>query len=176
MQPTEKVKHAKTAQQALESLMRLCARAERSSGDAMRLMASWQVPPQEREGVLQRLKADKFIDDRRYAEAFVREKINLSAWGRYKILAALRRKGIAESTVNEAMNIYERNDTADRLSERLERKARTVKYDTPYQLRTKLLRHGVSLGYSFDEVAQSVDTVMKKITNDTCDEDTFTSF
>lgn len=74
------------------------------------------------------------------------------------------------------MNIYERNDTADRLSERLERKARMVKYDTPYQLRTKLLRHGVSLGYSFDEVAQSVDTVMKKITNDTCDEDTFTSF
>lgn len=176
MQPTEKVKRAKTAQQALESLMRLCARAERSSGDAMRLMASWQVPPQEREGVLQRLKADKFIDDRRYAEAFVREKINLSAWGRYKILAALRRKGIAESTVNEAMNIYEHNDTADRLSERLERKALTVKYDTPYQLRTKLLRHGVSLGYSFDEVAQSVDTVMKKITNDICDEDTFTSF
>ena len=87
MQPTEKVKRAKTAQQALESLMRLCARAERSSGDAMRLMASWQVPPQEREGVLQRLKADKFIDDRRYAEAFVREKINLSAWGRYKIAA-----------------------------------------------------------------------------------------
>ena len=162
MQPTEKVKRAKTAQQALESLMRLCARAERSSGDAMRLMASWQVPPQEREGVLQRLKADKFIDDRRYAEAFVREKINL--------------KGIAESIVNEAMNLYERNDTADRLSERLERKARTVKYDTPYQLRTKLLRHGASLGYSFDEVAQSVDTVMKKITNDTCDEDTFTSF
>ena len=39
MQPTEKVKRAKTAQQALESLMRLCARAERSSGDAMRLMA-----------------------------------------------------------------------------------------------------------------------------------------
>ena len=176
MQPTEKVKRTKTAQQALESLMRLCARAERSSGDAMRLMASWQVPPQEREGVLQRLKADKFIDDRRYAEAFVREKINLSAWGRYKILAALRRKGIAESIVNDAMALYESNDTAERLLERLERKARSVKYDTPYQLRTKLLRHGISLGYSFYEVAQSVDTVIRKITNDTCDEDTFTSF
>lgn len=154
--------------------MRLCARAERSSGDAMRLMATWQVPQQEREGVLQRLKADKFIDDRRYAEAFVREKINLSAWGEYKILSALRNKGIDEGTAREAMLLYEREDTAERLAERLERKARTVKYDTPYQLRTKLLRYGASLGYTFEQVAQSVDRIMEKITDNTCEEDTFT--
>lgn len=175
MQPADKkIKRTKTAQQALESLMRLCARAERSSGDAMRLMATWQVPQQEREGVLQRLKADRFIDDRRYAEAFVREKINLSAWGEYKILAALRRKGIDENTVREAMSLYMRTDTTERLEERLQRKARTVRYDTPYQLRTKLLRYGASLGYTFEQVAQSVDRIMEKITNDTCEEDTFT--
>ena len=176
MQQDRKIKRAKTAQQALESLMRLCARAERSSGDAMRLMATWQVPQQERDAVLQRLRDEKFIDDRRYAEAFVREKINLSAWGEYKITAALRRKGIDDDTVREAMSLYVRTDTEERLDERLQRKARTVKYDTPYQLRTKLMRYGASLGYSFDQVAQSVDRIMENTTNDTCEEDTFTLY
>lgn len=176
MQQDRKIKRAKTAQQALESLMRLCARAERSSGDAMRLMATWQVPQHERDAVLQRLRDEKFIDDRRYAEAFVREKINLSAWGEYKITAALRRKGIDDDTVREAMSLYVRTNTEERLEERLQHKARTVKYDTPYQLRTKLMRYGASLGYSFDQVAQSVDRIMENITNDTCEEDTFTLY
>lgn len=177
MQPTDKkIKRAKTAHQALESLMRLCARAERSSGDAMRLMASWQVPQQEREGVLQRLMHEKFIDDRRYAEAFVREKTNLSAWGEYKIRTALRRKGIAEETVAEAMKIFACCDTPERLDERLRRKARTTKYDTSYQLRTKLMQYGASLGYPFEEVGQSVDRIMRETTNDKCDEDTFDLF
>ena len=177
MQQTEKkIKRAKTAQQALESLMRLCARAERSSGDAMRLMAAWQVPLQERKEVLQRLIREKFIDDRRYAEAFVREKLNLSAWGGYKIRAALRRKGITEATAEEAMKLFGSSDTAGRLAERLERKALTTKYDTPYQLRAKLMRYGLSLGYGMEEVGECVDGIMRKTTNDTCEEDTFTLF
>ena len=83
--------------------MRLCARAERSSGDARRLMATWGVPEQDREGVLQRLKREKFIDDERYAEAFVREKVNLSGWGEWKIRSALKRKGVAEDVINAAL-------------------------------------------------------------------------
>ena len=67
-QPTKKSK-----EQALESLMRLCARAERSSGDAMRLMARWGVASSDRHEVLQRLLSERFIDDRRYAEAYIRE-------------------------------------------------------------------------------------------------------
>ena len=105
MLPTKpRVKRTKTAKQALESLMRLCARAERCKADAMRLMHGWEVPFDEREGVLRRLVAERYIDDRRYAEAFVREKSNLSAWGEYKIRSALKRKGIAECTISTRTN------------------------------------------------------------------------
>ncbi|MBO5984337.1 MAG: RecX family transcriptional regulator, partial [Rikenellaceae bacterium] len=61
LQTRERVKRTKSAEQALSSLMRLCARAERSSGDARRLMATWGVAEQDREKVLQRLKAERFI-------------------------------------------------------------------------------------------------------------------
>ena len=122
--PTKpKVKRPKTAEQALASLMRLCARAERSSGDAMRLMATWMVPEGDRQGVLQRLIKDRFIDDSRYAEAFVREKSNLSAWGEYKIRATLRRKGIADEIINNALQQMPTEQNIERLTERLDRKS-----------------------------------------------------
>lgn len=38
-----KVKRTKTAEQALRSLMNLCARSEKCSGDALRLMRGWGV-------------------------------------------------------------------------------------------------------------------------------------
>lgn len=162
----------KTAGQALASLMRLCARAERSSGDAMRLMNTWGVPREERDGVLQRLIRDRFIDDRRYAEAFVREKTNLSAWGMYKIRAALRRKGITDDLIAEALRSVPSAQSTERLEERLARKMRSVKYDNTYQLKTKLIRHGMSLGYAMDEVMACVEKITRNI-EDQCDENTF---
>ena len=43
MSPEPRQRKSKTAAEALQSLMRLCARAEKSTGDARRLMRSWGV-------------------------------------------------------------------------------------------------------------------------------------
>ena len=166
-----KVKRPKTAEQALASLMRLCARAERSSGDALRLMATWMVPEIDRQKVLQRLIKERFIDDSRYAEAFVREKSNLSAWGEYKIRTALRRKGITDDIINSALQQMPTEQNLERLTERLKRKMRTIKYDTTYQLKTKLIRHALSLGFTMDDVLKCVEDVMRDIkTEEECDD------
>lgn len=155
-QPTKKSK-----EQALESLMRLCARAERSSGDAMRLMARWGVASSDRHEVLQRLLSERFIDDRRYAEAFIREKINLSSWGEYKIRTTLRTKGIAEPIIAQALAEAVGLNDNNRLGERLERKLRTLKADTPYQLKAKLVRYGLSLGYPMDSVIECAEAALQ---------------
>ena len=101
MQPAKKIKRDKTPEQAYAALIRLCARSEKSSGDALRLMQRWGVEPSARQGVLQKLLADRFIDDNRYAEAFVRDKIRLSGWGARKIRTSLRLKGIAAAIKKE---------------------------------------------------------------------------
>lgn len=124
--------------------------------------------------MLQRLIADRFIDDRRYAEAFVREKTSLSSWGEYKIRATLKRKGISDEIIAEVCNSSETLHTTERLTQRLQRKARTYNYKTLYELKTKLLRHALSLGFQMDEALEGVEQVMKTINTDSkCDEDTF---
>lgn len=169
MQPTElKSKRAKSPEQALAALMRLCARAEKSTGDARRLMRGWGLAEQDAEKVLDRLVRDRFIDDSRYADAFVREKLRLSGWGAYKIRTALQRKGIERSIIDGALSQADRTDMARRLEEMLVRKARTVKHETPYELKTKLIRYGLSLGYDYESVLDAAATLTK--TTDPCDE------
>ena len=158
-----KPKRTKTPEQALAALMRLAARSEKSSGDAMRLMQNWGVEPSARCGVLQKLIDNKFIDDRRYAEAFVRDKMRFSGWGTFKLRAALRNKGIAVEIVNEVLGGLDGGDMSERLRERLERKMRTVKYASRYELKTKLMRYGASLGYDFESVAEVVDALISDV-------------
>lgn len=169
MQPTElKSKRVKSPEQALTALMRLCARAEKSTGDARRLMRGWGLAEQDAEKVLDRLVRDRFIDDSRYADAFVREKLRLSGWGAYKIRTALQRKGIERSIIDGALSQADRTDMARRLEEMLVRKARTVKHETTYELKTKLIRYGLSLGYDYESVLDAAATLTKTI--DPCDE------
>jgi len=154
-------KKVKTAEQALQSLMRMCARSERSSGDALRLMKRWGVADNETAKVLARLRAERFIDDARYAEAFVRDKLNLSGWGAYKIKMTLRTKGVAKDIIDEVVTpmLAETNMT-ERLEEIMRRRMRTLKYSSPYDAKTKLIRFAASRGYDLDEAVECASKIL----------------
>ncbi len=169
MQPDKlKKKRTKTPDEALASLMRLCARAEKSEGDARRLMRGWGLAERDAQQVLDRLIRDRFIDDSRYAEAFVREKLRLSGWGEYKIRTALQRKGVGKELIDTALSQADRSGMGERLAQQLERKARTVKYATQYELKTKLIRYGLSLGYDYEAVMDAASAMVRE--TDRCDE------
>jgi len=161
-----KPKRTKTPEQALTHLMQLCARAEKSSGDARRLMRTWGVEESARDGILQKLVEGRFIDDSRYASAFVREKSRIDGWGAFKIRTALQRKEIDRQTIDEALAQIDRDEAAERLRTLLARKLRGTKADTIYKLRGKLLRYGLSAGYDYAQVAEAVEQLTPDKDND----------
>lgn len=160
--PKNRERKPKSAQQALQSLMRLCARSEKSSGDALRLMQQWQVPHTERQGVLERLVEERFIDDGRYAEAYVREKSRLSGWGARKIAMQLRQKGVSQAIIDDALRQLDSNVELPRLVDKLRRKIRTTKYTSDYELRGKLMRYALSLGFDYDIVQRAVEDSLEE--------------
>ncbi len=158
----QKIKKDKTPEQALASLMKLCSKAEKSSGDAHRLMYRWGIDKANQDKILAQLTAQKFIDDERYAAAYVREKMRFSGWGAYKIRAALSTKGIARDTIDRAVDGLDADVMDDRLEKYLRRKKQVVKTTTPYEIRAKLMRYGLSLGYDYEKVSDAVDKTLKK--------------
>ena len=160
-QKVDRTKRTKTPQQALQSLMRMCARSEHSSGDALRLMKRWGVADDEARKVLARLLTDRFIDDARYAEAFVRDKLNLSGWGTYKIKMSLRNKGVSREIIEEVVSpMIEATDMKERLEDIMQRKLRTLKYSSTYDAKTKLIRFAASRGYEIEEAIECASKIL----------------
>ena len=152
-------RRTRTADEALQSLMRLCARAEKSTGDAYRLMRLWGVPEGEWRGVVERLVAERFIDNRRYAMLYTREKSSLAGWGAKKIAHQLAAKGIEREIIAEVTAQLDGDSMVDRLMDKLQRKSRTTKAANSYELRGKLLRYALGLGYDYEQAMSAIDKI-----------------
>ena len=145
----DKVKR-KTVEQALAVLRRQCARMERSEYDVRRSMMRWQMTSDEMASVVAQLVAERFVDNARYAEAFVRDKLRFSGWGRRKIVNALRTRQISQHIIASLDYMFDSEDESDKLAELLEKKARQVKAKNRYDLKDKLIRFGLYRGFDLD--------------------------
>ena len=144
----------------LERLQRQCARAEYCTGDIRRkAMKALDGDAEAAERVVEALVQDRFVDDRRYAGAFVREKSAIQGWGAVKIAHMLAAKGVDREVIMEAITEETDNEKADaRLRKLLETKARALSGDPA--IRLKLLKFGLSRGYHYEEV----DPIVRALT------------
>jgi regulatory protein len=126
----------------------------------MRLMRTWGVPEGVRQAVVDKLVAQRFIDNSRYAEVYVREKSRLSGWGARKIAMQLRAKGVDKETIAEALATIDKEEQGSRLAEKLRRKMRSTKAQSDYELRGKLLRYALGLCYDYDDASSALDKIM----------------
>ena len=131
----------------LKRAMNYCALAERCTHDLVRKMSEWEVPEEEFESILERLKQEKFLDDDRYANSFVADKWKLDQWGRSKISNGLFHKGFGEQQIQRALDTIDQDEYVGIMESVLTRKRETIKKETPVQQMKKIISFGTSRGY-----------------------------
>jgi len=148
-------------QKVLERLQRQCARMEYCVSDIRRkALKALEGDAEAADRIVASLVEDRFVDDRRYAGAFAREKASLQGWGAVKIRFMLRGKGISDGIISEALQEIDPEKAASKLDRLTAEKYRLLKDDP--QCRLKLLKALLSRGYDYDEVEAAVSRVMKK--------------
>ena len=70
---------------ALRRLETLCARSEHSEGELLDKMRRWGLSDEEQTRIMEKLVKTHFVDDERFTEAFIHDKIVFNGWGRRKI-------------------------------------------------------------------------------------------
>ena len=144
----------------LERLQRQCARMESCTFDVRRkALKAMEGDADAADRIVSSLVKDRFVDDRRYAAAFAREKSSLQGWGPVKIRFQLRGKGISDEIISEALQEVDPEKAASKLDKLAADKHRLLKDDP--QCRLKLLKALLSRGYGYDEVEAAVSRVMK---------------
>lgn len=134
-----------------------CARQECSRRDISTKLVGKGATAAEAREVVDRLVGEGFIDDARYARAFVADKFRFEHWGRVKISNMLHLKGLPDNVVGEALQQIDEAQYAETLKDFLEGKLRTVRAATPYALRQKVARAAISRGFEPDLVFQALD-------------------
>lgn len=134
-----------------------CARQECSRRDISTKLVGKGATAAEVREVVDRLVGEGFIDDARYARAFVADKFRFEHWGRVKISYMLHLKGLPDNVVDEALQQIDEAQYAETLKDFLEGKLRTVRAATPYALRQKVARAAISRGFEPDLVFQVLD-------------------
>ena len=147
-----------TEEQIYNRMTALCSRREYCRSDIAAKIAALSDSV-DAASMVSRLCGEKFIDESRYAEAFVRDKSRLQGWGETKIRYALQRKGIDKATIAEALEQLDGDEQLERLVKLMEAKARTLKTATQDEKRTKLMRFAVSRGFTYAQA----EAVCKKI-------------
>lgn len=146
-----------TEQEAYLRLSALCAQAEHCRHEMLEKMRRWGLDEAAAERVATRLVSERYVDDERYARAFVRDKLRYQKWGRRKIEQGLWQKHIADDIRQRVLNNVDDEEYLSVLRPLLKQKRKGIKASSDYELNQKLLRFALSRGFTFDIIRQCLD-------------------
>ena len=145
---------------ALSKAMALCSRRELCADDIISKLEAWGVSINDTERIISELIKDNFINEERYARAFVRDKFLYNKWGKLKITSHLRVKKIPAGIIKTAMDSIDNEIYLKTLNDLITSHKRTVKSKNKYDLKAKLLRYGLSKGFESQllyEILNNID-------------------
>ncbi|MGB4133243.1 MAG: regulatory protein RecX [Tenuifilaceae bacterium] len=147
---------------ALVRAQRLCSRREKCISEVRKDFVRWNVDPESMEEIIKTLVRQGYIDEERYAVTFARDRVHLNRWGLRKVEYALKSKGISASNIKKAIDEVRELVSLESICDLMEKKARSVKYSNPEELKVKLIRFGLSRGFTYDEVSAAVDIIIRR--------------
>ncbi|MBR0165727.1 MAG: RecX family transcriptional regulator [Prevotella sp.] len=146
-----------TEQEAYLRLTILCAQAEHCEQEMRDKMKHWKLDETTQDRIIARLIKERYIDEERYARAFVKDKIRYNKWGRRKVQQALWQKQIDNGIQQRVLDEIDEKDYLDVLRPLLLQKRKATKAGSDYELNQKLVRFALGRGFTFDIIRQCLD-------------------
>jgi len=146
-----------TADEILYKLAARCSTSEQCLSDIEARLSRYDLTEEERTHILRHLIEEKYIDNRRYAEAFVRDKYRFNKWGRIKIAQGLRMKGIDNDMIEAAMETINEKEYIDILRDLIKAKRKSTRGASEYEINGKLIRFATGRGFEFDTIRKCIN-------------------
>jgi len=146
---------------SLNKSMAQCSHKELCREDIRKKLALWGVIDEDIEKITGILLKEKFIDETRYASAFVRDKFKYNKWGKVKIASHLKSKRIPSEIISLALDSIDHDQYVRFLQGLLEVHKRSVKAKNQMDLKAKLLRFALSKGFESSLVYDVINEIVE---------------
>ena len=138
----------------LLKLTSYCAYQERCLYDIKQQLEKYDVTEEQEEQVISYLYEEKYLNDLRYAQSFTRGKFQFKSWGKNKIKAHLKAKGIEELEISKALKEIDERKYWEKCLLLVEKKLEQLdkKEDSILIKKQKAINSLMQKGYSFDVI------------------------
>jgi regulatory protein len=120
-------------------------------------MTRWEIDSDTQEQIISRLVKERYIDDERFARAYVNDKIRYQKWGRRKVQQGLWQKRIDSDVQERVLAEVDDEEYLSVLRPLLRQKRKSTKAASDYELNQKLLRFALGRGFTYDLISQCLD-------------------
>jgi len=143
----EQSKKQYSIQEAREKIRAFCAYRERSQYEVKQRLYEYGLYTDAVNQEISALIQENFLNEERFARAFVRGKFSIKKWGRVKIKQALYPHQLSEYILNKAFSEIDEEDYLKTLEDVIEKKAASVKLKNEFERNGKIAQYVISRGF-----------------------------
>ena len=148
-----------TVKEATKLLENFCSYQERCHKEVEKKLFDLKMIPEAKEKIILHLLQHNYLNEERFAKAFVRGKFSIKNWGKRRIVNELKFKNISGYIVKVALEEINDEDYLNTLHKIAEKKLSIIKENNTFKKRIKLSSFLISKGFE----PELVYSVVRKI-------------
>lgn len=143
-----------TPKQAKLKMESFCAYQERAQQEVRDKLYTWGLHSEDVENIIAELITENFLNEERFAKAFVRGKFRIKKWGKVKIIQHLKAKRISSPLIKIALREIDLDEYEENLDTLIQKKIGSQADSLSLSEKAKLMRYLQSKGYENDLIFQ----------------------
>ncbi|TCC99873.1 regulatory protein RecX [Pedobacter psychroterrae] len=139
---------------ALAKAEHYCAYQERSQQEVRNKLYEWGLWSSDVEELIAELIQTNFLNEERFAMAYVSGKFNIKKWGKIKIKQGLKLKRVPDKMILNALKSINYDNYLNTIKLAAEKKLNVITEKDPYKKRYKLVSYLLSKGFENDLITE----------------------
>lgn len=145
-----------TPELAYHKIKNWCAYQERSQHETRQKLYEYGLYSNDVEQLIVKLIEENFLNEERFAFAFVSGKFNIKHWGRIKIKIELRKHKVSDYLIKKALNNIDEAQYLITLKKVIEKKLKLTPEKSKQKLYYKLIQYALSRGFELDLINEQI--------------------
>ena len=142
-----------------QKMARYCAYQERSHYQVEKKLREMGMIPEAIDAIMLFLIQESFLNEERFARAYVRGKFYQNKWGKQKIINGLKQHRIHQNLIQSALSEIDENDYQQTVKELIEKKKKQLPAHNSYQIKQKIVRYLIQKGYDYETFAEWLKSI-----------------
>lgn len=151
-----KLKEKDNLDKAMQKVLNYLSYRMRSETEVVRYLRDLEVLDEDITTMVERLRELQFVDDQRFAEAFVRTKRDTAKKGPLLIEQELFQKGVSKVHIQKAIKQYSEEMQFEHAKEMIEKKQSSYKNEGPKKKQQKLMQFIIQRGFPHSLASKAV--------------------